>query len=281
MESPALPEPPYDGRGSASSEGPATSHSNSQSPTRRSHSHPHNSSSPTRQPYSAGSTAAYFASSTTPQPSYGSLSNHDSMGDGQEYLGNNHNQHYNQQVNAQYDQQSINQSLNDHAHAPSSEPYPAQLSHTQSSTSLATTNSNSTSHPTPDSPRSVHPAQHASSPDPSATNLGLGGERDDEVRPGDGLGLGRIAEVAPPPPPEQHRRGSGWLPDRHDGDGHVPANFDENVLKALCDSEVSNYLGWVESTAWGPQALTTLEPCSVRNASPARPPQARNGKFKG
>ncbi len=237
MESPALPDPPYNGRGSISSEGPATS---SHSPSRRpSTQQQQQQPSPSRPNYGAGSTAAYFASSSQPQQGYSSISSHSLVSqaeDGQEYLGNNNNQ-YNQQPNSRqtsYDEQNPPQPHPDSQLQ--SQPYPAHLSQTQSTTSLSTTASLTQSHPTADSPRSLQPGGGVASPIPSSSSAGQ--DREDEGRAGEGLGLGRIAEPAPPPQ-DQSRRGSAWVPDRHDDDGHVPANFDESVLRALCDSDVS------------------------------------------
>lgn len=232
MESPALPEPPYNGRGSVSSEGPATSSiSTSRRPSDQA---PH--SSPGRQPYAKGSAPGYF------QPSFGSSSSHSparQAEDGQEYLGSINQSNYNQSQSSRqtsYDEpkQSQSQSLSHLDHT-----YPAHLSHTHSSTSLSTSASatTSTNHYNSDSPHSLQPpAVLAASPDPNSSSFTA--DHYDEPRGGDGLGLGRIAEPAPPPP-AQERRGSAWLPDRHDEEGGIPTNFDESVLRALCESDVS------------------------------------------
>jgi len=239
MESPALPDPPYSGRGSISSEGPATS---SHSPSRR-QSTQTAQSSPGRPSYGVGSTAAYFASSATPQPSYSSLSTQSLTSqseEGQEYLGNQNNNHYNQQPRSRqtsYDEPNPVQ-LNTPDNLPPPQQYPTHLTHTHSSTSLSTAASHTASYANAESPCSLQPGAGLSSPIPSTSSAGQ--EREDELRSGEGLGLGRIAEPVPPPPPEQPRRGSAWLPERHDEDGQVPANFDEGVLRALCDSDVSH-----------------------------------------
>lgn len=113
-------------------------------------------------------------------------------------------------------------------HVPQGGQYLPQLTKTMSQASLA--NAGAGAHPV-ESPHALHPPTMGS---PSASSSG---EREEEHRSAaaEGLGLGRIAE--PVQPVVQPRRGSAWMAGPQE-EG-VPTTFDEEVLRVLCDSDVS------------------------------------------